>query len=104
MHTIALRRHRRVALVSAFPPAQAAVRETRIASPREEFRAEAAECLELANGWSGLIKDQYEELACGCGWPGKRKRNSTGGPLVGTESVPSADCDRAGHGSPVLLG
>ena len=63
MQTIALRRHQRVAVVSALPPAQAAVRATRIASPREKFRAEAAECLELANGWSGLIKDQYEELA-----------------------------------------
>ena len=63
MHTIALRQHRRVALVAPLPPAEAVVREARIQSPLEKFHAEAAECLELADGWSGLIKDQYEELA-----------------------------------------
>jgi hypothetical protein len=29
----------------------------------EEFRAQAAECEELANRYSGLIKQQYEQLA-----------------------------------------
>ncbi len=28
-----------------------------------EYREHAAECLEIANHWSDLIKQQYEELA-----------------------------------------
>jgi hypothetical protein len=30
----------------------------------EEYREHAAECHEIANRWSDLIKDQYEGLAC----------------------------------------
>ena len=29
----------------------------------EEYRAQATECLEIANRWPDLIKDQYEQLA-----------------------------------------
>jgi hypothetical protein len=29
----------------------------------DDYRARAADCQEVANRWSGLIKDQYEELA-----------------------------------------
>jgi len=29
----------------------------------EEYRAQAAECQEIADGWSGLVREQYEQLA-----------------------------------------
>jgi hypothetical protein len=29
----------------------------------EEYRAQAAECQEIAEGWSGLVREQYEQLA-----------------------------------------
>ena len=32
-------------------------------SKAEDYRAYAAECQQVANQWSGLIKDQYEKLA-----------------------------------------
>jgi hypothetical protein len=33
------------------------------AQSAEEYRAHAADCQEVADRWSGLLKDQYEELA-----------------------------------------
>ena len=29
----------------------------------DDYRARAAECQQIADGWSGLLKDQYEQLA-----------------------------------------
>jgi hypothetical protein len=29
----------------------------------EDYRAQAAECQEIADGWSGLVREQYEQLA-----------------------------------------
>jgi hypothetical protein len=40
----------------------------------EEYREHAAECQEIANGWSDLIKDQYEGLACQWLMLAKRER------------------------------
>jgi hypothetical protein len=28
-----------------------------------DYRAHAAECQEIADGWSGLVREQYEQLA-----------------------------------------
>ena len=32
-------------------------------APSDEFRAHAAECHEIAEGWSDLIREQYEALS-----------------------------------------
>ena len=70
MHRIALRRTR-IASVPALLQRRRRCERLCIVSPREKFRAEAAECLELANGWSGLIKDQMKNWrSSGRGWPG----------------------------------
>jgi hypothetical protein len=46
------------------PKAAPAAAGTPLARSRsEECREQAAECLEIANRWSDLIKDEYVELA-----------------------------------------
>jgi hypothetical protein len=53
----ALWQHSRVGVIAAAPPAADQSRS-------EEFRAQAAECQQVANLWpDDLVKEQYEELA-----------------------------------------
>ncbi len=51
--TTALRQHENADIIVA----------ARLTARSEQFRAHAAECHEIADGWSDLIKEQYEGLA-----------------------------------------
>jgi hypothetical protein len=55
-HVTVLGQHNTVDIIVATLPT---TRQSRSA----EYRAQAAECLEIANRWPDLIKDQYELLA-----------------------------------------